>query len=286
MNATDIRSIFERDGFVVIDGVVAPDTLVSLRERAASLVDEFVDADAPAFTTRNDAPSRDAYFLESATTIRCFFEEDARDERGRLRVPKALAINKIGHALHDLDPVFGDFTHDARFDAIARALGMTDPLVYQSMYIFKQPHIGGVVDWHQDATFFATEPQTVLTFWFALEAAHRENGCLLVERGGHRGPLRAQFVRDGETTRMEARDAMPWPAATNADAVEVAAGALVVMHGLLPHYSAPNRSSSSRHAYTLHVTDGAARYDARNWLRRTPEFPARGFVSPRPPTAP
>jgi hypothetical protein len=114
-----------------------------LRERAASLVDEFVDADAPAFTTRNDAPSRDAYFLESATTIRCFFEEDARDERGRLRVPKALAINKIGHALHDLDPVFGDFTHDARFDAIARALGMTDPLVYQSMYIFKQPHIGG-----------------------------------------------------------------------------------------------------------------------------------------------
>ncbi len=30
---------------------------------------------------------------------------------------------------------------------------------------------------------------------------------------------------------------------------------LVVLHGLLPHYSAPKRSAVSRMAYTLHVTD-------------------------------
>jgi phytanoyl-CoA hydroxylase len=196
-------------------------------------------------------------------------------------VPKALAINKIGHALHERDPVFDAFSHDARFDAIARALGMTDPRVYQSMYIFKQPHIGGVVDWHQDATFFVTEPQSVLTFWFALEPAHRGNGCLLVERGGHRRPLREQFVRAGDVTRMESRDPTPWPSAADADALEVPAGTLVVMHGLLPHYSAPNESSSSRHAYTLHVTDGAARYDSRNWLQRSPDAPARGFIDER-----
>jgi phytanoyl-CoA hydroxylase len=52
----------------------------------------------------------------------------------------------------------------------------------------------------------------------------------------------------------------------------------VVFHGLLPHYSAPNRSPQSRHAYTLHVTDGQANYAAHNWLQRDAGLPLRGFV--------
>jgi len=47
--------------------------------------------------------------------------------------------------------------------------------------------------------------------------------------------------------------------------VEVAAGTLVVFNGLLPHYSAPNRSEKPRHAYTLHAVDGRATYAADNW---------------------
>jgi phytanoyl-CoA hydroxylase len=49
----------------------------------------------------------------------------------------------------------------------------------------------------------------------------------------------------------------------------VPAGTLVVFHGLLPHYSAANRSPRSRLAYTLHVTDGRAAYAASNWLQRS-----------------
>jgi phytanoyl-CoA hydroxylase len=161
---------------------------------------------------------------------------------------------------------------------VVRALGIVEPLVHQSMYIFKQPHIGGEVGWHQDATFFATEPHSVLTLWFALEPADRSNGCLWVERGGHRRPLREQFVAEGGAARMLRLDDTPWPAQSVAEPLEVGAGALVVMHGLLPHYSAPNRSAASRHAYTLHVTDARAHYDPRNWLQRRPDFPARGFI--------
>jgi phytanoyl-CoA hydroxylase len=51
----------------------------------------------------------------------------------------------------------------------------------------------------------------------------------------------------------------------------------VLFHGKLPHYSAPNRSPVSRHAFTLHVTDGAAAYSAKNWLQRGPALPVRGF---------
>ena len=76
---------------------------------------------------------------------------------------------------------------------------------------------------------------------------------------------------------MQALDTTPMPDNTKAIALEVEAGALVVLHGLLPHYSAPNRSSASRHAYTLHVTDPSAHYSAANWIQRSATMPARGF---------
>ena len=47
--------------------------------------------------------------------------------------------------------------------------------------------------------------------------------------------------------------------------------------GTLPHGSAPNRSDHSRHAYTLHIIDGAKPYSATNWLQRDPALPLRGF---------
>ncbi|MEA2785304.1 MAG: phytanoyl-CoA hydroxylase, partial [Candidatus Eremiobacteraeota bacterium] len=137
---------------------------------------------------------------------------------------------------------------------------------------------GGEVRWHQDATYFDTDPISVTTLWFALERADRTNGCLWVQRGGHRTPLRERFVVDGAGARLERIDATPWPSHDVAEAVEVEAGTLVVMHGRLPHYSAPNRSASSRHAYTLHVVDARTRYSSANWLQRDAAFPARGFA--------
>lgn len=58
--------------------------------------------------------------------------------------------------------------------------------------------------------------------------------------------------------------------------VEVKAGSLVIFQGLLPHYSAPNRSAKSRQAFTLHVTDGSTHYAKENWLQ-TILLPLRGF---------
>ena len=179
--------------------------------------------------------------------------------------------------MHDLDPVFERFSHGAELDEIVRELGLQQPRVYQSMYIFKQPHIGGEVRWHQDATYFATDPETVTTLWFALEPATRENGCLWVEPGGHRTPLRERFEVHGDGPRTVRLDATPWPAGA-AVPLEVETGTLVIFHGLLPHYSAPNRSAQSRHAYTLHAVDGRACYAPGNWLQRPPDLPPRGFI--------
>jgi phytanoyl-CoA hydroxylase len=212
--------------------------------------------------------------------VRCFFEEEAFDADGALRQPKALSINKIGHAMHDLDPVFNAFSRTPELAEVARDIGLEDAKIWQSMYIFKQPGIGGEVGWHQDATFFDTSPLSVTTFWFALEDATLNNGCLWVQPGGHTSPLRERFERVGDAITMHKLSDQPWPVTSTAIPLEVQAGALVVFHGLLPHYSAPNRSAHSRHAYTLHATNGHTAYAPTNWIQRDAALPATGFDTP------
>jgi len=275
----DQRTQFERDGYLVIPGFKSLEAIAALRQRAGEIVNEFdPGASRTIFTTQNQVTATDDYFLRSDNAIRCFFEEEAFDADGNLKQDKSLSINKIGHALHDLDPVFEQFSRDPQLAAVARDLGLKDARVWQSMYIFKQPGIGGEVRWHQDATFFETTPVSVTTFWFALEDATIDNGCLWVEPGGHRSPMRERFVRDGDEITMEKLDSTPWPDDSVAVPLEAKAGSLVCFHGLLPHYSAPNRSPVSRHAYTLHATDGTTLYSPRNWIQRDASFPVRGFI--------
>ncbi len=270
------RQQYDRDGFLVLPAFRGVAALAELRARAEALVQAFEpDAASGVFSTRNPAVTADAALIASADAVHCFFEEEAFDAAGRLVVPKDRAINKIGHALHDRDPVFERFSHGADLAALARDLGLAEPQVRQSMLIFKQPAIGGEVRWHQDATFFVTEPVSVTTFWFALEDAALDNGCLWVEPGGHRGPLRERFVREGDALRLQVLDRTPWPGEGAAVPLPCAAGTLVVFHGLLPHYSAPNRSARRRMAYTLHATDARAPYAPTNWLQREG---VRGFA--------
>jgi phytanoyl-CoA hydroxylase len=46
-------------------------------------------------------------------------------------------INKCGHALHDLDPLFEAFSRTPELASLAGDLGVEQPLRLQSMDIFK-----------------------------------------------------------------------------------------------------------------------------------------------------
>ena len=274
----DQISQYERDGFLVIEDFVTAEACDRLRSRAEMLVAAFDPAGyASIFSTREQTRTSDDYFLGSGDKIRFFFEEEAFDAKGRLRQSKERSINKIGHALHDLDEVFNRFSRTPELAALVARLGYARPLLIQSMYIFKQPNIGGEVTCHQDATFLYTEPLSVTGLWFALEDATTENGCLWAIPGGHWLGLKSRFVRAHEGgTRFSVLDDSAWPM-DKLVPLEVKTGTLIILHGLLPHMSLTNRSSKSRHAYTLHLIEEGCIYPADNWLQRSPEMPARGF---------
>ena len=269
---------FERDGVIVLHDFVPVSACERLRDRALELVDEFdPESVRSIFSTTKQTQLNDDYFSTSGDKIRFFFEDDAFDASGSLRQAKEQSLNKMGHAMHDLDPVFDEFSRTPSLAAVADSLGYADPGILQSMYIFKPPRIGGEVLCHQDSTYLYTEPDSCVGFWFALEDATLENGCMQFIPGMHTLPLRQRnYRRDDGTLVTETLDDTPWPEGKTVLA-EAPAGTLVIFKGRTPHMSGANLSDKSRHAYTLHVIDKACHYPANNWLQRSPDMPLRGF---------
>jgi phytanoyl-CoA hydroxylase len=271
---------FHADGFLVVPDFVSEERCLQLRQRAMSLAEQNVPSpeEATVFTADGKPQhTTDDYFLTSGEKIRCFFEKDAFDEHGNLRAQPHLALNKLGHAMHDLDPIFDSFSRTSDLSDVSADIGMRDPLLLQSMYIFKQPHIGGEVNCHTDHTYLWTEPQSVVGFWFAIDNATKENGCMWAVPGGHRWPVRSRSrLNESRTaTVTDVLDPEPYPL-DNLQCLEAKRGTLVLLEGAVPHLSAANTSDKPRHAYTIHAIDGAANYLDDNWLQR-PTLPLRGF---------
>ncbi|KAG7268204.1 hypothetical protein CRUP_022893 [Coryphaenoides rupestris] len=219
---------YQENGYVVIDGLLTPEECDQLRCRMAEIVDGM---DVPehcriTFSTDHDDQLKTQgnadYFLTSGDKIRFFFEKGVFDDK----------------ALHAHEPLYKKITHSPQVQGIAKKLGLQCPVILQSMYIFKQPGIGGEVTPHQDATFLHTEPLgRVMGLWIALEDATVDNGCLW-------------FI----------------PGTQNS--------AVVLIHGEVVHRSAPNTSDVSRHVYTFHLMEAqGTRWSPENWLQPTEELP-------------
>lgn len=121
---------YERDGFLVLADFVDDPAGDLLRVRAEELVRDFDPQGVISiFSTHEQTRTSDDYFLESGDKIRFFFEENAFLPDGSLRQTKEQSINKIGHALHDLDPDFDRFSRTSEIEQLVSDLGIDDPLL-------------------------------------------------------------------------------------------------------------------------------------------------------------
>ena len=268
---------FQEQGFLIIPDFLSAEEITGLRARISVILQEFDMGSISVFSTTEQTKTSDEYFIHSGDQIRCFFEEDAFDDQGQLQRPLEQAINKVGHALHDLDHEFEKISYQPDLAQIASDIGMKDPLMVQSQYIFKQPRIGGKVVAHQDSTFIYTDPPSCMGFWMALEDATVENGCLMAIPGSHQQPLSyRRFVRnsDAKSTQFIGDPPTSWDLDKMVP-LEAKSGSLVLLHGACVHMSRENRSAQSRHAYIIHMVENSAYWPPDNWLQRPPQNPFR-----------
>ena len=299
---------FHRDGCAVVRGFASKSECDRMMNQMSQLIDEWDPMELVVFRTDSkqiDAQAQSDYFLNSGDGIAFFLEPSAVDEEtGALadHTPKHEALNKVGHGLHIADPVFRKYSTSRKVAALTRLLGWVNPVLPQSMYIFKQPHDGAEVTSHQDSTFLFTTPrQTCLGLWLALEDATLDNGCVWARPGSHAEPLRRHFQRnpdhfeggdksapqmifhDFENGSDTVRSPAPWEgalppgvpeneAARSAGFVpfECKKGDLVLIHGQVDHLSLKNTSPKSRHTFQLHLVEGPSEgveWHPKNWLQ-------------------
>jgi ectoine hydroxylase-related dioxygenase (phytanoyl-CoA dioxygenase family) len=165
---------------------------------------------------------------------------------------------RTAHLAH---PTFDKLVRDPRLlDAIESLIGPNLRLVhFQGLY--KPPHTGGEVAWHQDDYYFGvSKANAVASCWLALDDATVENGCMWVVPHAHRRMYEHRKNWDPSEKKgffFSIDD--PDFDFSNATPIEVKRGQCLFHHGLMPHRSLRNSSERMRRAFAIHFFDATVR---------------------------
>ncbi|MFE7527946.1 phytanoyl-CoA dioxygenase family protein [Kitasatospora sp. NPDC057542] len=146
------------------------------------------------------------------------------------------------------DQVFADLAVDARLlDAVADLIGEDLILQYSKLNV-KAPHVGSVVEWHQDFAYYPHSNTDLVAALIYLDDATRENACLRVAAGSHKKGLLSHEVDGFFGGKIVSLDGVGVDASTVVDCPGTA-GSVVFLHPLVVHASEQNRSDRYRRAF-------------------------------------
>jgi len=247
---------WREEGFALLPGVVPEDVLAALRARADDIVLGRVDP-APFF------------FQHDTDTGRY---EDLTDGEGW--VGPSTNYRKVEKL--ERDPIFAAWIASPLLEPLVRAAVGDDVVLYRAILMNKAARgageVGGtVLPWHQDAgALWGLDRDPELQLWTALDDAGLDAGCLeIVPRthvGGRATPLGGKIPDEvAEAARAHERKVR----------VPAKAGDVVLIHNLVWHGSAANRTERPRRAMSACYMPASTRCVRKKRAPRT--FPRVQF---------
>ncbi len=158
--------------------------------------------------------------------------------------------------IDDAAPVYWDLCRTSVIVDIAEDI-LGPNLRFREAYVnLKWAGGGAEVKWHQDLAFYPHTNTSTCQFVVMLDEVTEEKGPVTFVPGTNNGPMYTHYADDGTWVGAIDADSLPDGLLDDVETVTGPAGSVTVHHGLTLHYSAPNRSDTSRPA--LIVTFAAA----------------------------
>ena len=233
MTGSPATSAWDDDGFVRIDGFVAPEVGEAMLDDVVSMV-----------RSAGGSP-----FVDGALVLP---EANLRDVDG----PPESTTSKV-FRLHRR-PAFSSFL--ARPEVVEVLVERLGPDVdcFLSQFIFKNPGAWGQ-PWHQDSYYFPFDPaRPVVGLWLAVTKATLENGCLHVLPGSHAETVH-EHVPDRRPDANYGYVEIVDHDMAGAVPVLMAPGDLLVFDSHLMHRSTDNLSAGIRAAMVFHFAAAGTR---------------------------
>lgn len=226
---------YRAEGWALLPGVAAEDTLAALRARTEDIASGRVTY--PGMFFQPDAPSG-RY-------------EDLAFGQGWAGADTAYRkIEKL-----ELDPLFRAWLQNPLFERIVGRVLPGAVSIYRAVLFSKAPRVGSNLPWHQDAgRFWGLDRDPELQIWTALDHAPQAAGCVEVFPRSHAlglaTPLGGVVPRDNALSADAELHALPVP---------VHAGDVLLLHNHLWHRSGPNTTDAPRRGFTVCYMDAATR---------------------------
>jgi phytanoyl-CoA hydroxylase len=244
-----------REGWVLVKQLFPPSRVDPWRERVRALSSGAV------------SPSDNMVLVRDVEVAKGAFDPPTPEH----------AICKINFFENDAE--LWSYAEDERLlDCVEDLLG-PNLLFVNSMCITKPPGVDGRHPLHQDLLYFGFRPgDAVVGTWTALQTVNRENGCLAVLPGSHRGKLMEHEVPDWEYVNLAFVGVKGVDAAAERVHVEMEAGDTLLFHSLLMHGSGTNKSDDFRRAISVHYASSDAKdlWEGKDRLSTRPFLPVRG----------
>jgi phytanoyl-CoA hydroxylase len=219
------RKDLEEKGYMYLRGLLATDDVKALKEQVAKALESALEGED---LTRADGARADGRELKGTKKFR---------KLGRIdRMPEVWRRLVLHPTVQKLNRHF-----------------LGDNVCCRGVFVFTKPaKVGEPTPWHQDIGLWTQRPKTktfiknyepTTNIWLALDPATKENGCLQVVPGSHKGKV-IDHVNYDDAVHVE----LPRELTVNLEVehVELAPGDALLWHSNIWHYSPQNMSEQNR----------------------------------------